>query len=192
MSKIVTALSLSVALAGLVMALPAHAQRPGSPASTAEAPNALRAGPMVGDVDMHNASIWVLTERPGTVELEFWPLAAGTPPTQNPAAGAVRRVRVQTDTQVAPGTAVARLTGLEAGQAYGYRVLVDGRAQDVALSFRTHARWQFRQGVHAPETRVMLSSCTYINEPARDRDGTPYGGDYEIFGAMAQAKPDLT
>jgi len=192
MSKIVTVLSLFVALAGLVVALPAHAQRSGSPAPTAEAPNALRAGPMVGDVDMHNASIWVLTERPGTVELEFWPLAAGTAPTQNPAAGAVRRVRVQTDTQVAPGTAVARLTGLEAGQAYGYRVLVDGRAQDVALSFRTHARWQFRQGVHAPETRVMLSSCTYINEPARDRDGTPYGGDYEIFGAMAQAKPDLT
>ncbi|NDD24501.1 MAG: hypothetical protein EB098_10475, partial [Betaproteobacteria bacterium] len=61
-----------------------------------------------------------------------------------------------------------------------------------ADSTRTHARWQYRQGVSAPEVRVLLNSCTYINEPPRDRDGTPYGGDYEIFGAMAQAKPDLT
>jgi len=191
MSKIVTVLGLSVALFGLSATLPSYAQRTsGTPA--VEAPNTLRAGPMVGDVDMHNASIWLLTERPGLVDLEYWALPAGASPSQAPAPGAVRRVRVQSDAQLAPGTAIARLTGLEAGQAYAYRVLVDGRAQDASLSFRTHARWQFRQGVHPPETRVMLSSCTYINEAPRDRDGAPYGGDFEIFGAMAQAKPDLT
>jgi alkaline phosphatase D len=191
MNKIVTGLSLAVALVVVSFTPTAYAQ-PSRGTATAEAPNTLRAGPMVGDVDMHNASIWLLTERPGAVEVEFWPLAAGSLAAQGPANAATRRVQVQTDAQLAPGTAIARLTGLQAGQAYGYRVLVDGRQQEPSLSFRTHARWQFRQGVHAPEVRVMLSSCTYINESARDRDGTPYGGDYEIFGAMAQAKPDLT
>ncbi|MFZ9430039.1 MAG: alkaline phosphatase D family protein [Burkholderiaceae bacterium] len=154
--------------------------------------NALRAGPMVGDVDMHNASVWLQTEQAGTVEVEFWPIAAGTLAAQGPAPGASRRVRVQTDTQWAPGTAIARLTNLEAGQAYGYRVWVDGRVQEPALSLRTHGRWQYRQGISAPDLRVALTSCTYVNEPARDRDGRPYGGDYDIFSAMAQAKPDLT
>lgn len=196
MNKIVTGLSLAVSLViGPFTTAPftptAYAQ-PSRGTATAEAPNTLRAGPMVGDVDMHNASIWLLTERPGAVEVEFWPLAAGALAAQGPANATTRRVQVQTDAQLAPGTAIARLTGLQAGQAYGYRVWLDGRQQEPSLSFRTHARWQFRQGVHAPEVRVMLSSCTYINETARDRDGTPYGGDYEIFGAMAQAKPDLT
>ena len=187
MNKILTALTLVVCVTA---ANSAWAQR-NAPTPAAPA-NTLRAGPMVGDVDMHNASIWLQTEQPGMVELEFWPLAAGSLASQGPAAGASRRLKVQTETQLTPGTAVARLTGLEAGQAYGYRIWVDGRQQEPALTFRTHARWQFRQGVNAPEVRVLLNSCTYINEPARDRDGTPYGGDYEIFGAMAQAKPDLT
>ena len=196
MNKIVTGLSLAVAMViGPFTTAPFTPTADAQPArgtATAEAPNTLRAGPMVGDVDMHNASIWLLTERPGAVEVEFWPLAAGALAAQGPANVTTRRVQVQTDAQLAPGTAIARLTGLQAGQAYGYRVWLDGRQQEPSLSFRTHARWQFRQGVHAPEVRVMLSSCTYINETARDRDGTPYGGDYEIFGAMAQAKPDLT
>jgi alkaline phosphatase D len=191
MNKIVTGLSLVVALVAVGLNGSAHAQVTGSGA-TSEAPNTLRAGPMVGDVDMHNASIWLLTERPGAVEIEFWPLAAGTLASQGPGNRPTRRVKMQTDAQLAPGTAIARLNGLEAGQAYGYRVSVDGRVADPALTFRTHPRWQFRQGVSAPEVRVLLNSCTYINEPARDRDGTPYGGDYEIFGTMAQAKPDLT
>jgi len=150
---------------------------------------------MVGDVDMHNASIWLLTERPGAVEVEFWPLQPGAMAAQGPSNTAnnpTRRVRLQTDTRVAPGTAIARLTGLEAGQAYGYRVWVDGRQQDPILSFRTHARWQFRQGVNTPDVRVMFMSCTYINDAPRDRDGGPYGGDFEVFSVMAQAKPDLT
>lgn len=193
MNTIVTALGLSVALAGLTVPLPVHAQRATAASATAptESPNVLRAGPMVGDVDMHNASIWLQLERPGEFELEYWPLAAGSLPSAGPQ-GAVQRVRMRTDTQLAAGTATVRLTGLEAGQAYGYRVLVDGRPQGGALQLRTHARWQYRQGVSAPDVRIALASCVYTNEPARDRDGQPYGGDYEIFSSVAQVQPDLT
>lgn len=165
--------------------------QPGLASPPAPAPNRLRAGPMVGDVDMHNASIWLQLERAGAAELEYWPLASGTVAASGPQ-GASRRVAVRTDEGLAVGTATVRLTDLQAGQAYGYRLWVDGRPQDTALQFRTHARWQFRQGISAPDVRIALASCTYINEAARDRDGRPYGGDYEIFGSVAQAKPDLT
>lgn len=195
MNHILTALVVSVASlmgAAALAGLSTSAQAQRNPTAAASSANALRAGPMVGDVDMHNASVWLQTEQPGTVELEFWPVPAGTLAAQGPALGASRRVKVATDTQLAPGTAIARLTQLEPGQAYGYRVWVDGRLQEPTLTLRTHARWQYRQGQSAPDVRVALTSCTYINEPARDRDGRPYGGDYEIFNAMALAKPDLT
>lgn len=161
-------------------------------ASAAPAPNSLRAGPMVGDVDMHNASVWLQLERPGAFELEWWPLAAGQVAAQGPEGRPTRRISGQTDTQWAPGTATVRLTDLEAGQAYGYRIWVDGAVVGPTVALRTHSRWQYRAGVSAPEVRIALTSCVFINEPARDRSGNPYGGEYEIFGEVAKAKPDLT
>ncbi len=184
MNRIVAAFLL---FAAALAAAPSQAQ-----ADAPTAQNRLRSGPMVGDVDMHNASIWVQAERPGMVELEFWPLATGMPATQGPPATGGRRIKSQTDGSTAPGTATLRLTGLQAGQAYGYRVWVDGVAQDPSSTFKTHTRWQYREQTWAPDVRVALTSCTYINEPSRDRDGRPYGGNYEIFTAMAQSKPDLT
>ena len=152
----------------------------------------LRAGPMVGDVDMHNASIWLQLEQPGRGEIEVWPLAAGQLASAGPQGAATRRVPFVTDVQTAAGAATVRVSGLEAAQAYGYRVVVDGKPLEPALSLRTHARWQFRTGVGAPDVRIALASCTYVNEPARDRSGTPYGGDFEIMGEVAKLKPDLT
>ena len=37
----------------------------------------------------------------------------------------------------------------------------------------------------------MFGSCAYVNDPAFDRPGTPYGSDHEIFDAMAAKKPAL-
>lgn len=150
---------------------------------------------MVGDVDMHNASIWLQLELPGTFELEYWPLAAGQLASEGPRSGPSansKRVAAQTDAQWTRGAATVRLSDLEAGQAYGYRVWVAGKPTGPSLSFRTHPRWQYRTGIGAPDVRIALTSCVYINEPAKDRAGTPYGGEYEIFGEVAKAKPDLT
>ena len=147
----------------------------------AQAENTLRAGPMVGDVDMHNVSIWLQTEQPGPVALSYW--AVETPQQKHQMSLATR------DEGVA--TAVVRLRGLKPGQAYAYQVIVDGKAGPV-LGFKTHARWQYRDGVQPPNFRLALGSCAYINEPSKDRDGKPYGGEYQIFDRMAEAKPDLT
>jgi alkaline phosphatase D len=37
----------------------------------------------------------------------------------------------------------------------------------------------------------MIGSCNYVNDPADDRPGTPYGSEHEILGAMAAQKADL-
>ncbi|MFM1858604.1 MAG: hypothetical protein RL133_104 [Pseudomonadota bacterium] len=147
----------------------------------AHAANALRAGPMVGDADMHNVSIWLQTEQPGPVVLSYWPLEA---PDQR------REMSLATrDEGIA--TATIRIRGLKPGQTYAYQVSVDGKSGGV-LQFKTQPRWQYRNGVQPPNFRLAMGSCAYINEPDKDRDGRPYGGDYQIFERMADAKPDLT
>jgi alkaline phosphatase D len=37
----------------------------------------------------------------------------------------------------------------------------------------------------------MFGSCLYVNDPAYDRPGTPYGSEHDILRAMAAQKPDL-
>lgn len=152
---------------------------------------AVRAGPMVGDVDMHNASIWVQLDEPGEVLVEAWPVAEGEALTATPAASATHRAHAQA-VEGNQLTAVVRLTGLQQGRRYAYRLSVDGRQAGAALGLRTHARWQWRKGLQPPALRVALGSCVYVNETDRDRDGAPWGGGYEIFASMAKWQPDLT
>jgi alkaline phosphatase D len=77
------------------------------------------------------------------------------------------------------------------GRTYGYRVLLEGKPVDVGepLWFRTQSLWKFRSD--PPDFTVATGSCTYVNEPAYDRPGHPYGGGYGIFNSIAAAKPDL-
>ena len=158
-----------VAFAGLLLLAPA-----------AYAANALRAGPMVGDTDMHNVSIWLQTEVPGPVALSYW--AIETPEQKREMNATTRDEGIATTT--------VRLKGLKAGQTYAYQVTVEDKAGPV-LQFKTHPRWQYRNMVPPPGFRLAMGSCAYINEPERDRDGRAYGGDYQIFDRMAEAKPDL-
>lgn len=161
--------SVRVAFAGLLLLAPA-----------ANAANVLRAGPMVGDTDMHNVSLWLQTEAPGPVSLSYWAIET---PEQKREMSAITR-----DEGIA--TTTIRLKGLKAGQTYGYQVTVEGKSSPV-LQFKTQPRWQYRNGVQPPSFRMAMGSCAYINEPGKDRDGKPYGGDYQIFERMAEAKPDL-
>ncbi|MEO8588699.1 MAG: alkaline phosphatase D family protein, partial [Flavobacteriales bacterium] len=83
------------------------------------------------------------------------------------------------------------MTPLLPGTTYGYRPVVNGNVVDVGqpLTFSTQPLWKFR--TDPPAFSVAVGSCTYINEPAYDRPGKPYGGGYGIFNAIADQKPDL-
>ncbi|HEX8298512.1 MAG TPA: alkaline phosphatase D family protein [Rubricoccaceae bacterium] len=169
------AVDAALARAGLRPALPA--------ASALPAADTLAAGPMLADVTMREATVWVQTTAPALVRLVVQ---------AEPAAGAPLAVAPDTTAAVATapdGTASLRLSGLAPGTRYTYRVLVDGRAvpQTVATGLTTQPLWQYR--TDPPTVTVAIGSCFYDNDEF-GRPGTPYGGDTGIFRTIAGLQPD--
>jgi alkaline phosphatase D len=70
-------------------------------------------------------------------------------------------------------------------------VYIDGKLvqRPYRLGFQAQPQWQWR--TDPPAFTVALGSCAYVNETEFDRPGTPYGGEYEIFNAIAAKQPDV-
>lgn len=142
----------------------------------------LVAGPMPGHSAMRQALVWVQTDEPAELRLRYWmdgdadSVATSEPVDSDPA-------RAHTAELVA--------AGLEPGRQYRYEVILDGEAQPAEYEqrFVTQPLWQWRDD--PPDFRFALGSCAYINQTEYDRPGEPYGGDYRIFDAIAEASPDF-
>lgn len=161
---------LSVCLA-VVLALPLRAQ--------AEAE--LVAGPMVGHTDAQSSRIWVQTDEPAQVQIEYW---------EKDSVVIQRSATLQTASE-AWMTAQIPLPGLRPGRVYQYRVVLDGVVQprDYPLEFRTPSGWQ--PGQQAPDFQVLTGSCYYVNDDWMKLLGIEYGGSLQIFSAMARHPADL-
>ncbi len=137
---------------------------------------------MLGHIELRSAKIWVQTEKEALVRLEIkkqhskgsWTWAG----TQK--SGAESAYCLSFD-----------ISQLEPGTTYVYRLKVGGKevSRPYPLQFTTQQLWQWR--TDAPDFKVAMGSCNYINEAAYDRPGKPYGGDYFIFEKIAETKPDL-
>lgn len=141
----------------------------------------LAAGPMVSPTATRAATVWVQGKAPGKARLEFWPEGKRT------ARRTSEAVVLAASEDFAARIPISKL---EPGQRYQYRVLVDGKPVSLVHQLVTQELWQWR--TDPPDFKVLLGSCTYINEPAYDRPGKPYGGDPAIFRQMVEAQPDLT
>lgn len=141
----------------------------------------LVAGPMVGHTDTHTSRIWVQTDEPAQVQVEYW--EKGQQEIQ-------RSVSAQT-TDKTWLTAQIPLTGLRPGREYEYRVLLDGRPQlhDYPLEFRTPTSWQ--PGQQAPDFQILTGSCYYLNDEWMNLLGIQYGGSLQIFSTMLQHPAEL-
>ncbi|HET9133537.1 MAG TPA: alkaline phosphatase D family protein [Gemmatimonadales bacterium] len=164
-------ISLTIALAAGVV-----------PVAAQQGAASLRAGPMVGPAEMREVTLWAQTTRPARVRVVYWDSLAPT------------RRFTTAEVTTAPATAyTAHLVAdsVEPGRTYGYELRIDGVAvpRPYPLRFATPPLWQWR--TDPPTFRMALASCFYVNDPAFDRPGTPYGSDYGILGALAAAKPDL-
>ena len=142
----------------------------------------LRSGPLVGYAEMTEVALWVQTTRPANVQFRYWTEGQ----TQSSALSPV----VSSTTE---GDCIARvvLAGLELGTKYNYELYIDGKlvARPYRLAFQTQPLWQWR--TDPPAFTVAIGSCAYINETEYDRPGTPYGGEYEIFTAIAAKQPEV-
>ncbi len=143
------------------------------------------AGPMLGYASMRSATVWIATDRPADVAVRYWPAGAPEQPVVT-AAAAVEASEFD--------TYVVHVEPLEPGMTYDYEVRVDGRWQAAPegsqLQTAPHWRWATRPP-EPPNFRIALGSCVYVNDTPYDRAGSPYGGGYEIFDAIADTDPQL-
>lgn len=154
-----------------------------SPGLAAAQTELLHAGPMHAWTALRATAIWVQTAREAAVQLRYQPVDHPEAARLTPAA------LTSADRDL---IAVFTLDGLEPATTYRYELYINGSLieRPYPLTFTTQPLWQWRTPP-PPEFEAMLGSCAYINETPYDRPGKPYGGDYEIFGAMAARRPDL-
>ena len=141
----------------------------------------LQSGPMLGYSEMFEALVWVQTKAEAEVRVAYW-LQGDV---------SKRYYTQSVRTEKANGfTAHLVADQVEPGNTYEYEVQIN--QQPVKLNyptaFKTQTLWQWR--TDPPPFRVALGSCSYVNEPAYDRPGNPYGGEYGIFTTIQQQKPD--
>lgn len=142
----------------------------------------IQAGPMVGYADMMEAQVWVQCTQEASVQLAYWKASA---PTDTSYSEPITTHKKQAF------TAHLLADEVEPGTKYRYHILVNGVAESFPypLEFATPPLWQWRED--PPNLSIALGSCTFINEPAYDRPGNPYGGDYEIFESIHAKDPDI-
>ena len=132
-------------------------------------------GPMLGPVELRDAKVWV--------ELS---------PSVRSASMRVTKKGEKNFTDVSYRGELQRpfnpiqfsVGGLEPNTTYQYQIWVNGKPSDQGGEFTTKPLWQWRSP--APDFSFLAGSCSYINDPAYDRPGTPYGSNDSIFLAMAR------
>ena len=141
----------------------------------------IKSGPMLGYSEMKEVLVWVQTEKPADVSIQYWEKRVKTIHKTDP---------VHTEKTTA---FIARIIADEVtmGKKYAYEVLVNGKkmAFDYALEFQTQELWQYRKD--PPAFSFLFGTCNYVNEEATDRPGRPYGGADEVYASMYAKKPDF-
>lgn len=153
-------------------------------ATASHAAGRLVSGPMLGYQAHREVFLWVETRDAQTVALRYWP--AGRPAEANelvnrdlaptPAGGQITHFR--------PGL-------LEMGATYEYELRIDGAATALPFPARFRAKPQWEWRTPPPEFSFIVGSCAYINEPAYDRPGKPYGQTVETFRLAGETAADF-
>jgi alkaline phosphatase D len=141
----------------------------------------LVSGPMLGYAEMREAAVWFQTDKATWVSVKY----------RQQGTKAWKRTEF-VKAEAAKGYAhKAVLTNLTPGTTYEYQVIIDGKPKTKALTLKTQTDWQYKENPNPPDFRFAFGSCNYINEELYDRHGTPYGGDYQIYGHITEKKPDF-
>ncbi|MDX2189822.1 MAG: alkaline phosphatase D family protein [Bacteroidota bacterium] len=142
----------------------------------------IQSGPMLGYSEMREVLIWIQTKSPAKVKAKYWVT------TNSGTSYFTDEYQTQKDKAF---TAKLIADQVQPDNNYSYEIYVNGKAQKFTypLTFKSKPLWLYRKD--APDFKIALGSCAYVNDPAYDRPGEPYGGNYEIFTSIYQKKPDL-
>lgn len=138
---------------------------------------AVVSGPMLGPVELRDAVIW-LEVKPvvRSVALQYRKTGTTTYKT--------KAYKGELGNEFNP--LQIQIGGLDYNTEYEYRFVLDGKISNASGKFKTKDLWQWRKP--APDFSFLTGSCNYVNEPAFDRPGSPYGGDSSIYETMAKEK----
>lgn len=157
----------------------------------------LLTGPMIGYSTMAETMVWIQTDSPGHVVVEYWNV--DEPET-------IYQTDAITTEKSKAHIAKCIADKVKEGTTYGYRVMIDGVLNEpvfregykekgpIPLTFSTPKNWRFRETGHEPfDFTIAAGSCAYINdEGGYDRlNSKPYGGQYQIFESIYEQHPDL-
>jgi len=138
-------------------------------------------GPMLGPVELREASIWLEVDKSVTqVLLQY---------NKKGNAAGWKTVSYKGTMGNDFNPVQFLIGGLDVNTTYEYRFIINGKLTPVKGEFTTRDLWQWRKP--APDFAFLTGSCAYFNEPAFDRPGTPYGKDSSIFETMAKDKADF-
>ncbi len=142
----------------------------------------LQSGPMVGYSQMLEVALWVQTKEPAKVQIAYWEQGN---PTQRMLTDPMRTEKASAF------TAKLFADKVQPSKIYDYQLFINNKpiAFDYPTTFKTQTLWQWR--TDAPDFKVAVGSCSYVNDPPYDRPGTPYGGEYDIFTNIHKMRPDV-
>ena len=138
----------------------------------------LQSGPMLGYADFQEVAIWLQTDGPAEVQIEYYPK-------NNPTE---KHYTASVTTQKIDGyTATLIADEVKPSTAYEYKIAVKGDWLDIPypLTFKTQEHWQYRKD--PPAFSFLAGSCVYINDSLTDRPGKPYGQSTDIFKNMSSS-----
>ena len=138
-------------------------------------------GPMLGQVELRTAAIWIEATAGMSLQLRYW--EKGSVTKVNYVSGLTSADAKKQSVNVV----LYNIGGLEPNTVYEYQFVVTGDTKTVPKSdgqFSTKELWQWR--MPAPDFGFLTGSCSYMNQPPFDRPGKPYGGDSSIFESMAK------
>ena len=154
----------------------------------------LKAGPMLGHVEMMEAVVWLQTTESTTAQIYFWDTTKFSAQLSEPAKWVNRGVscsEVYSTNQSNNHIAHVVVARLEPGTVYCYSIYLGGQQVNLPYStlIKTPPLWQWR--MDPPEFTVALGSCLYINDSIYDRPGKGYGSDYGILTTINAMHPDI-
>ncbi len=144
------------------------------------AQSGLVSGPMLGQIELRSAKIWVEVKPGSTADLWYW---------KQGRMQEAQRIRQTTDAAQWFAPLTFTIGGLDVNTTYEYQIIAEPQATQRKPTradgiFTTKDLWQWRKPV--PDFSFLAGSCAYFNEPPYDRPGRPYGGDSSIFETMAK------
>jgi alkaline phosphatase D len=149
-------------------------------------------GPMLGQVEISTAKIWVQVKEGTNVDCWYWPKGQKL---------SYKKAYVDKNNFQEFNTITYTATNLLESTTYDYLIGTGSPEKQARISgtFTTKPNWAYRKVL--PDVNFLTGSCTYINEPPVDRIYTdmiklekpaiPYGGDTSIFNTMATTPADF-